>query len=152
MGRPSTYTRELADTILERMSEGTPLRHVCANNPDLPGESTVRGWAVQDVDGFAARYARAREAQVEAMAEDIIEIADDSGLDVTLDAESGAPRVDGEAIQRAKLRVDTRKWLMSKVAPHRYGDKVDVGLTGNLVVQVLKLTDAKPDADDTTPG
>lgn len=86
------------------------------------------------------------------MAEDIIEIADDSGLDVTLDAESGAPRVDGEAIQRAKLRVDTRKWLMSKVAPHRYGDKVDVGLTGNLVVQVLKLTDAKPDADDTTPG
>lgn len=146
MGRPITYTAEIADAVLERMAEGKPLRHICQDNPELPAESTIRGWAVQDIDGFAARYARAREAQMEAMAEDIIQIADDSGLDVTLDPETSQARVDGEAIQRAKLRVDTRKWLMSKVAPKRYGDKVDVGVDGAINITVRKLAaDADPD-------
>lgn len=138
MGRPLTYSKEIADLVLERMSEGTPLRQICEANDSLPGESTIRGWAVQDVDGFAARYARAREAQMEALAEDIIAISDDSGLDVTVDPDSGSPRIDGEAIQRAKLRVDTRKWLMSKLAPRRYGDKVDVGVNGELVINVVQ--------------
>jgi len=140
-GRPITYTREIADIVCERMAEGESLRQICQSNPDIPGESTIRGWAVQDLDGFAARYARARECQMEALAEDIITIADDSGLDVTVDPESHTVRVDGEAIQRAKLRVDTRKWLMSKIAPKKYGDKVDVGVDGSITVQVVKLAD-----------
>ena len=114
------------------------MRQICDANDSLPGESTIRGWAVQDVDGFAARYARAREILVEVMAEDILQIADDSGVDVTIDDE-GRPRVNGEAINRARLRVDTRKWLMSKVAPKKYGDKVDVGVDGSITIQVVKL-------------
>lgn len=135
MGRPVTYDRTLADLVCERMAEGTPLRQICEANDSLPGESTIRGWAVQDIDGFAARYARAREAQMEALAEDILQIADDSGLDVTLDPETSQARIDGEAIQRAKLRVDTRKWLMSKLAPKRYGDKQAVELSGSVGVE-----------------
>ena len=75
----------------------------------MPAESTVRLWATEDRNGFSAQYARARDAQMDAMAEDILLIADEENAEDT---------------QRAKLRIDTRKWLMSKMAPKKYGDKV----------------------------
>jgi hypothetical protein len=146
MGRPLTYDKMLADLVLERMSEGTPLRQICDANDSLPGESTIRGWAVQDIDGFAARYARAREAQMEALAEDILEISDDASRDIQTD-EEGRETVDHEHIQRSKLRVDSRKWLMSKLAPKRYGDKVDVGVDGSITIQVVKLAADHPDTE-----
>lgn len=67
----------------------------------------MRLWATEDRNGFSAQYTRAREAQMDALAEDILEIADDEEADVN----------------RARLRVDTRKWLMSKIAPKRFGDR-----------------------------
>jgi len=82
---------------------------------------------IDDHEGFAAHYARARDIGLEVMAEETIEIADDSGLDVVM-TENG-PRPDGEVINRAKLRVDTRKWLLSKLAPKRYGDRLQVDAT-----------------------
>jgi hypothetical protein len=65
---------------------------------------------------------------MEAMAADIIEIADDSSGDIELDGE-GKPRQNAEFMNRSRLRVDTRKWLMSKLAPKKYGDKQQVALT-----------------------
>lgn len=117
----SLYTPRLAALICERMAKGESLRSICEAD-NMPAESTVRLWAVEDRDGFAAQYARARETQMDALAEDIIEIADDSGFDAHV--VDGRAVVDGEAINRARLRVDARKWLMSKIAPKRYGDKM----------------------------
>ena len=141
-GRPSSFAPEIAREICRRLAEGESLREVCRGN-DMPAESTVRLWAVSDRDGFYAQYARAREAQLERWAEEIVEIADDASNDwIDRQNKDGSlVRVlDREHVTRSGLRVDTRKWLMSKLAPKKYGDKVHLaGDPENPVRQVLAI-------------
>jgi hypothetical protein len=103
----SKYTSHLADTICCRMAEGESLRAIC-RGAGMPSEGTVRGWALRDVDGFAARYRQARDLLVEFWSNEIIDLADQTDLD---------PR-------DRQIRIDTRKWLMSKLAPRRYGERL----------------------------
>lgn len=125
-GRPTEYSEETAIAICLRLAGGESLRAIC--RPDyMPAESTVRLWATTDRNGFAAQYARAREAQADCLAEEILEIADDSSADKVLhDSEDGpsVETVDHEHIARSRLRVDARKWFAAKVAPKRYGDRI----------------------------
>ena len=76
----TTYTAEIAEHICRRMSEGASLRAIC-REPGMPSEGAVRGWAVRDVDGFGERYRAARLLLLEAWADQIIDIADETGLD-----------------------------------------------------------------------
>ena len=136
MGRPSTFTRKKADAILARLAEGETLRSVCRDE-DMPHESTVRLWAMGDVDGFSTQYARAREVGYHAMADELLDISDDGQNDwMKRNAENNPGwEANGEHLQRSRLRVDSRKWLLSKALPKVYGDKLDVnhaGLTINL--------------------
>ena len=124
-GRPSTYTPELGDKVCASLEETGSLRKTCSEE-GMPPESTVRHW-VQDVDGFAAQYAKARQVGYENLADDLLAIADDGNADVFV-TDEGALVVRGDVVARARLRVDTRKWLLSKVLPKIYGDKV--ALTG----------------------
>jgi hypothetical protein len=87
----------------------------------MPASSSVLRWLATQPE-FREKYARAREVQMDAMAEEIIAIADDTSLDLEFD-EKGDPRANHEFIQRSRLRVDARKWLMAKLAPRKYGDK-----------------------------
>lgn len=98
----------------------------------MPDECTVRMWAVSDREGFYTQYTRAREAQMDAMAEDLLEIADDARNDwMERHGEDDAGwMVNGEHVARARLRLDTRKWLMSKIAPKRFGDRTHHEMTG----------------------
>lgn len=94
----------------------------------MPDERTVRRWYVDDVEGFAPHYARARDIGLEAMAEDLFDIADDGRNDWTERENERTGQtftvVDSEHINRSRLRVDTRKWYLSKLAPKRYGDRL----------------------------
>ena len=74
------------------------------------------------------RYARAKEIQADKIFEEIIEIADDGRNDWMLsNDEEGSPyRLNGEHVQRSRLRVDARKWAASKLAPKKYGDRIEV--------------------------
>ena len=112
MGRPSDYSPEIAARICDLLASGESLRSICAAD-DMPAQSSVFLW-LQKHSEFSEQYARAREAQMELWAGQIVEIADETNDDV----------------QRARLRVDTRKWLMSKLAPKKYGDKVTNEHTG----------------------
>lgn len=126
-GRPSTYTPEIAAEICRRLLDGETLKVLC-RDPEMPPESTVRLW-VLDVDGFAALYTRARLVGYLAMADDLQEIADDGTNDyVERERADGTKYMafDAEHVQRSKLRVDTRKWLLSKALPKIYGDKLQV--------------------------
>jgi hypothetical protein len=76
----------------------------------MPDEATVRLWARENREGFYSQYARAIETRMDGHADEILEIADN---------EHGDPA-------RDRLRIDTRKWLMSKIAPKRFGDKLDL--------------------------
>jgi hypothetical protein len=125
----SRYTPELAEDICEKLATGRSLRDICSE-AGMPAESTVRLWAADDRDGFAARYARAREAGYAVMAEEILEISDDATNDFMKRKLADGVEVETfntEHVQRSRLRVDTRKWLLAKMLPKTYGDKLELG-------------------------
>jgi hypothetical protein len=135
---PTNYSREIADTICTRMSEGESLRAIC-RDPGMPSEGTIRGWSVRDVDGFGDRYRAARQLLLEYWADQIVDIADDEESD---------PR-------SRQIRTGVRQWLMSKLAPRRYGEKVQIGGDPESPLQIMhhqvslsELTDAQLDALD----
>ncbi|MCH7928914.1 MAG: hypothetical protein IIA01_00215 [Proteobacteria bacterium] len=131
-GRPSIYSDELAATICTRLAGGESLRRICGDD-DMPGESTVHGWLVaEEHKDFETNYQLARQLQADRFADEILEISDDADNDFTA-GEKGGKVVNHEHISRSRLRVDTRKWLMSKVAPKVYGDKLQH--TGDLTVR-----------------
>lgn len=108
-GRPSKYTTKLGNDICQRIAEGESLRAICRDK-DMPNASTVHLWAIEN-DKFSKQYEKARIMQAGLMFEDLLAIAD---------------REDGDT-NRDRLRVDTRKWFLSKVAPKIYGDKLHLG-------------------------
>lgn len=130
-GRPTLYSAKAADRILSELASGRTLREVCRDD-GMPAESTVRLWALDDREGFSARYARAREIGYYSMADETIEIADDGSNDWMMrHGDEGAGwQANGEHIQRSRLRVDTRKWMLSKVLPKIYGERHAIEHTG----------------------
>lgn len=130
-GRPSTYTAEQALEICERISGGRTLNQVCRDD-DMPAQSTIRAWRRKNPE-FDSLYAQAREDLYEHWAGECIDIADDGTTDyVTKIGRNGREyeAVDQEHIQRSRLRVDTRKWLLSKLKPKVYGEHLDVDVAG----------------------
>jgi hypothetical protein len=125
-GRTSTYDPDIARQMCEQLSEGIPLREICRQE-GYPAWRTVYDWMGKDAD-LAAAIARARDIGYDAMAEECLDIADNGGNDwmERLDAD-GVPigyQVNGDHIQRSKLRIETRLKLLAKFNPKRYGDKV----------------------------
>jgi len=140
-GRPSTFNAATAELICERLAGGETLTRIC-KTPGMPKRQTVHRWRVK-FPGFDATYTRARVAQAEHWADEILDIADDSARDtVTKTTPQGREyeAVDNEAIQRSRLMVDTRKFLMAKLAPRIYGDKLQHEHSGE-VVQRIELSD-----------
>lgn len=131
-GRPSEYTVEAAAAICAEIACGKSVREICRAD-EMPAMSTIFSWLSKHSD-FAEQYVRAREAQADYLAEELLEIADDGSNDWMerqgKDGETSGYVVNGEAVQRSKLRVDARKWLMSKLQPKKYGDKLQAELTG----------------------
>lgn len=126
-GRPTIFNEKLVATICTRISEGESLRGICRDEK-MPASSTVFKWLIEN-DKFSEQYARAREAQADALFEDILAIADDGVNDTQVDGE-GKVIVNHDHIQRSRLRVDARKWMAGKIAPKKYGDKVQAEVSG----------------------
>lgn len=120
VGRPSIYSKELADRICNELAQGISLRTVCKAD-DMPNMSTIFAW-IREKDGFSNQYARAKQESADAMAEDILDIADATNQVI----KSGAEKKSSAYAQAQRLRVDTRKWLMAKMKPKKYGDTIDV--------------------------
>lgn len=137
------YSPALFATICDRIANGESLRQVCRDQ-SMPAKSTVMRWLGEKPE-CRDQYARARELLTEHWADEILEIADDGATDmVEKTGRNGATymAVDQEHIQRSRLRVDARKWLMSKLQPKKYGDRVDVEHGGAVVVEhVASLSD-----------
>lgn len=128
-GRPTDYSEALVTAICVAIAEGMSLRKVCELET-MPSISTVMRWLADERYGaFREQYVRAREAQADVMAEEILQIADDGRNDTQVDDE-GRVIVDHDHIARSRLRVDARKWLASKMAPKKYGDKITAEHTG----------------------
>jgi hypothetical protein len=136
----------LADEICQRIAGGETLTDICKDS-HMPRRETVSTWVFEDRDGFNHVYVRARELAMDLMAEDILDIADERHTMIEVEelGKDGKPLLDAsgavilrsvrvplsaDVIARNRLRVDTRKWYMAKLAPRRFGDKVTTEHTG----------------------
>jgi len=119
-----SYDQDFEYICLE-VERGTALRVACVSFM-----STRKFYELLDESKERQkRYARACEERAGKIFDDILTIADESNADVSL--YEGKIRIDGEAIQRSKLKIEARKWVLSKLEPKKYGDKIDVDHTTN---------------------
>ena len=137
----STDRQALTDAVLQNMRDGNSLRKSCL----LAGVKigTFLDWVAKDAQ-LAEQYARAREILLEYHAEEILEIADKA----VGSTESGA--TDTGAVQKQKLQIDSRKWILSKLAPKKYGDKIDhTSSDGSMSPpQAIEIVHVKPKSKD----
>lgn len=138
MGRNTTYTPDIALLICERLVEGESLRAICRSE-GMPPLGTVFRW-LEAQEAFRDQYTRAREIQAESFADELTEIADDGSNDWMVrrnrDGEMVGWQENGEAIGRSRLRVDTRKWIVSKILPKKYGEKTEHTINGPVTLQL----------------
>lgn len=143
-GRPSDYSAEIATLICTRLGLGESLREICRDD-DMPSKSTVMRWLASNSE-FRDQYACAREVQADYYAEEIIEISDDGSNDwmERRRSDGSSEEVENkEVLARSRLRVDTRKWLMARMAPKKYGDKITqevTGADGAALVPIINIT------------
>ena len=124
IGRPSDYTPELAEEICDAIAcSEKGIKKLCNDHPHWPHKKTIMRW-INKYPDFGAQYARAKAFQIEAIVDEILDIADDTSHDSVVN-EDGKIIYDHEHINRSRLRIDSRKWLASKLAPKIYGDRAE---------------------------
>lgn len=145
-GRPSKFTQAVALEICNRIAQGESLIQICRNSEHLPCKTTIINWLLcGKYKDFVVQYTQAREAQMEHYSDEILEIADDGQNDwMERESKNGETfEVENhEVLNRSRLRVDARKWLMSKLAPKKYGDKQTLehsGPNGEALQAVLQI-------------
>jgi hypothetical protein len=141
LGRPTSYTPEIAAIICQRIALGESLRSICRDE-GMPPAPTVCEWAISNRQGFSEQYAQAREIGLDLMAMETIEIADTPqiGEKRKIDADGKVEVTTGDMIEHRRLRVDTRKWYLSKLAPKRYGEQRPEAAVASSNFQVLVLS------------
>jgi hypothetical protein len=136
--KPSVpYSEEIADAIIERLKNGESLKSICSTD-DMPDEAAVRDWASNQGEiglSFGPRYVRAREAGWLKLADELEDLADGSSL--------GERRFEPGVVQRHRLQIDTRRWMLSKMLPKVFGDKLDLTSGDKPLQQVGSLDLAK---------
>jgi len=121
------YDREaITELVCSELALGKSLRSILDADDKLPSASTFLDWIGAD-SFLAEQYAHARQMAYELLADEIVAIADEN---YTTDEHGVRERLSSEAIQRNRLRVDTRKWMLSKMLPKVYGDKIQTEHTG----------------------
>ncbi len=130
VGRPSKYTQEIADELCSELAQGKSLRTVC-KSPDMPSTVAVFSW-FRTNEEFLNQYTRAKEESADALSDEMIDIADDANNDymenIGKDGQSEGYKLNGDHVRRSHLRIETRKWLASKLKPKRYGNNVSVAV------------------------
>lgn len=124
------------DEVLSRIAEGESLRSICADE-GTPSKSTFLKWVSEDPE-LSDQYARAMEQRADSLFDEMFSIADDATNDwMEREGEDDeAYRLNGEHVQRSRLRIDTRKWALARMNPKKYGDKQEINskVDGNLSV------------------
>ena len=131
IGRPTKYTKVLSEQVCAMLAQGQSMRTVCKNSK-MPSMQTIFTWLRKYPD-FLEQYERAKLESADALTDEMIDIADEEAMSdlvidgvPVLDPNTGNPYkiLTSAGVQHARLRVDTRKWIASKLKPKKYGDKV----------------------------
>lgn len=113
-----SYPKDVADAVLAAMALGSSLRQSCIKHGTTA--PTFLRWCASDTD-LAEQYARARTSMIDAIADDTIRLADEPP-----ERNPMTRAIDSGSVAKQRLQVDTRKWLLCKLAPKQYGDRVEV--------------------------
>ena len=138
-GRPTKYQSDLAKEICDAIastSKGT--KRLCVENSHWPCQDTLFTW-LKIYPEFSEQYAQAKICQIELLVDEILEISDDSSQDQYVN-ELGVLVSNPPAINRARLKVDTRKWLASKLVPKVYGNKIDIEGDNSMSEELRQLS------------
>lgn len=137
------FSNDLFEKVLYRISSGESVAAICTDE-DMPSQDSFYKW-VREKDGLAERYAHAREAQADAIFDDILSIADEGKNDwmERSGEDNEGWQLNGEHMQRSKLRIDARKWMASKLAPKKYGDKIQHTGDGGGPLQIERVRYSK---------
>jgi len=122
-GRPTDYTEELAGEICSRLAQGRSMRNVCEDK-DMPVRCTIFVW-INKYPAFKYQYEKAKEESADYLVEEMLDIADNGSNDwmERNDKDNEGYQLNGEHVQRSRLRLDARKWIASKLKCKKYGDK-----------------------------
>lgn len=135
VGAPSKFSQELADAIcLQIATSNKSLRTIC-KGLNISVASVLNYLNNPEHSQFLAQYARAKEEQADFLTDEMLEIADDSSRDdKTIKGKDGQEIIveDTEWTNRSKLRIETRKWIASKLKPKKYGDRIQNDVTAEI--------------------
>lgn len=131
-------TDEQRANFLARVAGGRSVRDVCSDE-DMPSRTVIYEELAANKD-FADHYARACDMRADEVFDEIFQIADDGRNDwmAIHDEENIGYRENGEAIRRAQLRIDARKWALARMAPRKYGDKLNLDHSGGVTITLPK--------------
>lgn len=115
MARPTKYSEKLEDKMLEEIASGRSVISLCREEDWTPNADTWYRWMYK-IDGLSDRYTRAKAISSEYHADQILAIADEA---------------DNQSFQVARLQIDARKWVASKLVPNKYGDKSQIDHTSS---------------------
>lgn len=138
-GRPTKYNLKLGQEICDAIassSKGT--KKLCAEHSHWPCQDTLFTW-LRTYPEFSEQYAQAKVCQIELLVDEILEISDDASQDQHVN-ELGALVSNPPAINRARLKVDTRKWLACKLVPKVYGNKIDIESNSSMSEELRQLS------------
>jgi hypothetical protein len=148
MARFTLHTPEIVEHFLSELSCGRTLTDICGDS-DMPSIRTVQQWAMENREGFKARYEEAQQLGYRVMSHRIIDIADDSNNDRTTRQrkDGGTEQVaDPVSVKRSELRCKMRCWLLAKVLPKTFGDRptVNAQLEGTSdLAELMKQIDGR---------
>lgn len=154
-GRPSEYSIELATEICKRIALGESMLSI-TKDPKMPSHTSIYSWLLdEDKKEFLDKYESARAIQAEMMFEELVKIADtpEEGIE-TIEKGDLVEIKKGDMLGHRRLKVDTRKWYLSKVLPKKFGEKVDVTSGGEKIQSnAIVFADFKnPNAADSQPS
>lgn len=158
-GRGNFDREAVMAVVCEYLSAGKSLNWVCENVEGVPTPAAILEWVRQDPENLGIQYARAREKGYQLLAEDIIDISEQTHTWTTVQEldEDGKPLLDengdpifrkvlvplsSDVIAHNRLRIDTRKWMLSKMLPKIYGDKLDLTSKGGKIGITISGDDA----------
>lgn len=140
------YSKEQKETILNEIflliaNDGLALRNILKRD-NMPSVETFYKWINEDKEK-AIQYARATEIRADKIFDEILTISDSTEDDIIVD-ENGNPITNHNVINRDRLRIDSRKWVLSKMQPKKYGDKLDVTSDNERLSSKLEVVITKP--------
>ncbi len=131
VGRPSDYTPELANKVCEQISLGNSLKRVCTSD-DMPSIATVFNW-LHSKKEFLDKYEQAIQERTEAQHEQLLDLGDEA---VHL-AQNVDFKASNAVVSAVKLKADNMKWVMARMKPKKYGDKIDHTTNGKDLPQPI---------------